>query len=277
MTLGETETTMRQRRQLAETAIAQATGGEWEAAVATNRELLELGQDPDAYNRLGKALAELGRHEEALEAYEAALERDATNRIAERNVARLRVLMGGSDGSGPGNGKPEKASASAFIEEMGKTGHARVINVGPARQLAPLSPGNAVELVLDGELLMARVGDSEIGQVEPRVGARLAKLMKGGNRYDAAITTVNGEEVRIIIREVFAHPDNFGKVSFPGAATGRPAGVRPDIRGSAVRYDDDGEESEELEEEQEEVEELDTTLPEFSAEPELEEELIEEP
>jgi hypothetical protein len=130
---------------------------------------------------------------------------------------------------------------------------------------------------LDGELLMARVGDSEIGQVEPRVGARLAKLMKGGNRYDAAITTVNGEEVRIIIREVFAHPDNFGKVSFPGAATGRPAGVRPDIRGSAVRYDDDGEESEELEEEQEEVEELDTTLPEFSAEPELEEELIEEP
>jgi hypothetical protein len=51
--------------------------------------------------------------------------------------------------------------------------------------------------------------------------------------------------------------------------------VRPDIRGSALRYDDE-EESEELEEEQEEVEELDTSLPEYSAEPELEEELIEE-
>ena len=215
--------------------------------------------------------------DEYLEAYEQALARDATNRIAERNVARLRVLLGGGNGSGPGNGKPEKASAADFIEEMGKTGHARVINVAAARHLAPLSPGDAVELALDGELLMARVGGTEIGQVEPRVGARLAKLMKGGNRYEAAITVMNGDEVRVIIREVFAHPDNFGKVSFPGSATARPSGVRPDIRGSALRYDDEGEESEELEEEPEEVEELDTSLPEFSAEPELEEELLEEP
>jgi tetratricopeptide (TPR) repeat protein len=277
MTLGDTETTMRQRRQLAETAITQATDGEWDAAVETNQQLLELGPDTDAYNRLGKALAELGRHDEALEAYEQALARDATNRIAERNVARLRVLLGGGNGSGPGNGKPEKASAADFIEEMGKTGHARVINVAAARHLAPLSPGDAVELARDGELLVARVGDTEIGQVEPRVGARLAKLMKGGNRYDAAITVVNGDEVRIIIREVFAHPDNFGKVSFPGSVAGRGSDVRPYIKGSALRYDDEGEESEELEEEPEEVEELDTSLPEFSAEPELEEELLEEP
>ena len=68
--------------------------------------------------------------------------------------------------------------------------------------------------------------------------------------------------MRIIIREAFAHPDNFGKVSFPGSSAARPSGVRPDIRGTALRYDDD-EESEELDEEQEEVEELDTTLPEY--------------
>jgi tetratricopeptide (TPR) repeat protein len=275
MTLQDTETTIRQRRHLAETAISQATHGEWEQAVETNRQLLELGPDTDGYNRLGKALAELGRHAEALEAYESALERDATNRIAERNVARLRVLLG-ADGNGPGNGKPEKASAADFIEEMGKTGHARVINVGPARQLAPLSPGDAVDLALEGELLIARVGEVEIGQVEPRVGARIGKLMKGGNRYEAAITVVNGDEVRIIIREVFAHPDNFGKVSFPGTVGTRGTDVRPYMKGSALRYDDE-EESEELEEEPEEVEELDTSLPEFSAEPELEEELLEEP
>ena len=100
--------------------------------------------------------------------------------------------------------------------------------------------------------------------------------MKGGNRYEAAITTVDRDEVRIIIHEVFAHPSNFGKVSFPASATARAGDVRPYIKGTALRYDDD-EESEELEEESEEVEELDTTLPEFSAEPDLEEELLEEP
>jgi tetratricopeptide (TPR) repeat protein len=275
MTLGDTDLTIRQRRQLAETAIAQATHGEWDAAVETNQQLLELGPDTDAYNRLGKALAELGRHAEALEAYERALERDATNRIAERNVARLRVLVG-AEAAAPENGKAEKASAAHFIEEMGKTGHARLINLAPARQLAPLTPGDAVELTLDGDLLVARVGDGEIGQVEPRVGARLAKLMKGGNRYEAAITVLDREEVRIIIREVFAHPDNFGKVSFPGSATARSGDVRPYMKGTPLRYDDE-EESEELDEEPEEVEELDTSLPEFSAEPELEEELLEEP
>ncbi len=101
---------------------------------------------------------------------------------------------------------------------MGKTGHARLINLLPAKQLAPLSAGDAVELVLDAGLLLAKVGEVEIGQVEPRIGSRLAKLMKGGNRYEAAITTVDRDEVRVIIHEAFASPANFGKVSFPGTS-----------------------------------------------------------
>ncbi len=275
MTLGETDSTGRQRRHLSELAIIQSTQGDWEEAVATNRQLLELGADTDTYNRLGKALAELGRNAEALEAYEKALERDATNRIAERNVARIRVMMAGET-TAVGDGKQEKATAAHFIEEMGKTGHARLINSPPAKQLASLSPGDAVELQLDGGLLGARVGDLEIGQVEPRVGTRLAKLIKGGNRYEAAITTVDRAEVRIIIHEVFADPENIGKVSFPGNSGTRAGDVRPYMKGTPLRYDDE-EESEENEEESEEVEELDTSLPEFSAEPDLEEELLEEP
>lgn len=275
MTLGETETTNRQRRHLTDVAIGQATRGEWEAAVATNREILEMGGDIDAYNRLGKALAELGQHAEALDAYQQALARDATNRIAERNVGRLQVIATGV-APAVSDEKLEKASAAHFIEEMGKTGHARLINLLPARELAPLSPGDAIVLTLDAGLLVARVGEIEIGQVEPRVGSRLAKLMKGGNRYEAAITTVDRDEVRVIIHEVFADPSNFGKVSFPGSTASRPGDVRPYIKGTPLRYDDE-EESEEVEEESEEVEELDTSLPEFSAEPDLEEELLEEP
>jgi tetratricopeptide (TPR) repeat protein len=277
MTVGDPQQT-RQRRLLQDAAIEAATRGDWESAADANRQLLELGGDVDAYNRLGKALSELGRYSEALEAYEHALERDSTNRIAQRNVDRLRVLADkqrAREARRGGDGKPEKAPAALFIEEMGKTGHARLINLTPPKALASLSAGDAVQLGVDGSRLVASIGETEIGQVEPRVAGRLVKLIEGGNRYEAALTVVHDDEVRIIIREVFAHPANFGKVSFPGAATGRAGEIRPYMKGT-LRYDEE-EETEELEEETEEVEELDTTLPEYSSEPELEEELIEEP
>ena len=277
MALGEADTTTRQRRQLADSAIAHATRGEWEEAVEANRALLELGPDIDASNRLGKALAELGRHAEALEAYEGALERDATNRIAQRNVERLRVLLAATKPEKNGKNRTGKAPATVFIEEMGKTGRARLVNLSAPRVLAPLSPGDAVELAVEGDQLIARVGDAVIGSVEPRIATRLLKLIADGNRYEAAITTIHeaGSDLTIIIREVFTHPVNFGKVSFPtlGGSTG---GVRPYMKGSALRYDDD-EEVEEADEDSEEVEELDTTLPEYSGEPDIEEELVEEP
>ena len=277
MAIGEADTTTRLRRQLGEAAIAHATRGEWEAAVDANRQLLELGPDIDGYNRLGKALAELGRHAEALEAYEQALERDATNRIAQRNVERLRLLSEAHKPASNGKGRPEKAPATVFIEEMGKTGRARLINLAAPRVLAPLSPGDAVQLDVDGEEMIARVGTATIGTVEPRIAARLLKLVATGNRYEAAITTIHeaGSDLTIIIREVFTHPTNFGKVSFPTLTAGGP-GVRPYMKGTALRYDDD-EEQEEVDEDSEEVEELDTSLPEYSAEPDDEEELADEP
>lgn len=278
MALGDADATTRHRRQLGETAIAQATRGEWEAAVETNRELTKLGPDVDAFNRLGKALAELGRNDEALAAYEQALERDGSNRIAQRNVERLRLVTAGAGPARDGGKAPSgKAPATVFIEEMGKTGRARLINLGPPRVLAPLSPGDALDLTVDGDTLVATGEGPAIGTVEPRIATRLLKLIAAGNRYEAAITTIHeaGGEVTIIIREVFTHPANFGKVSFPTLGASAPS-VRPYMKSSPLRYDDEDEEVE-ADEDAEEVEELDTTLPEYSGEPELEEELVEEP
>ena len=274
MTAGDPDATIRQRRQLADIAIGQATRGEWQAAVETNQQIIELGSDVDAYNRLGKALSELDRHPEALEAYQAALEREKTNRIAERNIERLEAFLTAADAA-RGDKHAARAPAALFIEEMGKTGSARLINLAPAKQLAPLSPGDAIELRAADEELEARVRGLKVGQVEPRVANRLLKLMAKGNRYEAALTTIRDDDLRLIIREVFAHPANFGTVSFPGASAGRTGDVRPYMKGTALRYDDD-DESEEVEEEPEEVEELDTSLPELSSEPDEEEELLEE-
>ncbi|MBI3749684.1 MAG: tetratricopeptide repeat protein, partial [Chloroflexi bacterium] len=82
----------RQKRQLADQAIAQASAAKWAEAAAINRKLLELGPDAESENRLAKALWELGELRAAREHYQTALALDPTNRIAERNIDRLKVL-----------------------------------------------------------------------------------------------------------------------------------------------------------------------------------------
>ena len=83
----------RLKRQLVEQAIAQASAADWGEAAETNKRLLELGPDSEAENRLAKALWEQGELGSAREHYQKALALDPTNRIAERNIDRLKVLM----------------------------------------------------------------------------------------------------------------------------------------------------------------------------------------
>ena len=54
-----------------------------------------------------------------------------------------------------------------------------------------------------------------LGQVEPRVGTRVARLTRGGNLYEAAVTSVEERELAIIIRETYKTPAQSGIVSFP--------------------------------------------------------------
>ena len=98
-----------------------------------------------------------------------------------------------------------------------------------------------------------------IGVVEPRVAARLLKLIADGNKYAAGVTSLGDKDVRIIIREVFQDPRNYGKVSFPTAA--KSTDLRPYTKGTLVREEMDLEEDLEDDEEDEEIEDLDRVLP----------------
>ena len=101
MTLGETDTTNRQRRQLADAAIHHATHGDWEAAVGgQSASCSSSDRTPMPTTASARRSPSSASTTSALEAYEQALARDATNRIAERNVERLRTLLAGGDGAG---------------------------------------------------------------------------------------------------------------------------------------------------------------------------------
>ena len=98
-----------------------------------------------------------------------------------------------------------------------------------------------------GSELGARSNGVAIGKVERAVAARLLKLMAEGNKYAAGVTSLGDKDVRIIIREVFQAPANYGKVSFPTAA--KASDLRPYTKGTLVREEMDLEEDLELDEE----------------------------
>jgi tetratricopeptide (TPR) repeat protein len=249
----------RQKRQLAEQAIAQAAASQWADAAETNQKLLELGADAESENRLAKALWELGELATAREHYQTALALDPTNRIAERNIDRLKVLLVAAGEKTVPAAEGSKAPVSIFVEETGKTGFAFLTDLADPRQLAQVNPGDAVELTPEGNRLIAISNGMRIGVVEPRVAARLLKLIADGNKYAAGVTSLGDKDVRIIIREIFQDPRNYGKVSFPTAA--KSTDLRPYTKGTLVREEMELEEDLEDDEEDEEIEDLDRVLP----------------
>ena len=249
----------RLKRQLTEQAIAAATSADWESAAELNRRILELGADSEAENRLAKAYWEMGELQTAREHYQAALALDPTNRIAERNINRLRMLLAEAGKKTVPAQKGSKAPVSIFVEETGKTGFAHLVDLADPRQLAQVNPGDAVELTPDGPRLAARANGKLIGFVEPRVAARLLKLIADGNKYTAGVTSIGERDVRIIIRETYQDQANYGKVSFPTAA--KVSDLRPYTKGTLVREEMELEEDLEEDEEDEEIEDIGRVLP----------------
>lgn len=229
----------RQQRQLTEQAIRLALESKWEEAVATNRQLQSLfPRDLSTLNRLGKALSELGQYVDARQAYTEALEVDPTNNIARKNLNRLATL---GDGVTAPRASHERMDPRLFIEETGKTGFTQLLDVAPRQTLGLLTAGDQVYLGRDGTTLWVLNAERErIGRVEPRLASRLLTFIEGGNQYAAGISELRDHDVRIIIRETFQHPSQFGKVSFPAKGGGET--VRAYTKESLVRHNDEEDE-----------------------------------
>jgi len=219
------------RQQLAKQAIDLAMQSRWEEAIAANKTIIaSFPDEPDTYNRLGKALTETGKIKEAREAYQRALELDPSNGIARKNLDRLSQMKAKAEPD-----KAQQVDTSLFIEEMGKTG---VTSLRPQNMklLATLSAGDEVALKpIANRLTVETMAGDYVSDVEPKLALRLTRLMEGGNKYAAAVAGVTPDAVRVIIKETFQHPTQVGKLSFPAGKAGDV--IRPYIRESMVRTD----------------------------------------
>ena len=108
------------RRQLAKEAIGLAMQSRWEEAASVNKSIIEsFPTDFSAYNRLGRALMELGEYSQAIKAYSRALELDPENTIAQKNLKRLALLEEASPNT---KGDHHRIVPHLFIEDTGRVG-----------------------------------------------------------------------------------------------------------------------------------------------------------
>lgn len=228
----------RLKKQWTDLAIKQAQSSQWDEAVLTNKNILQLfPTEPDAYNRLGKAHSELGQYAEARDAYSQTLVYSPKNTIAKKNLERLALLPESALQARPVAGRIDP---QLFIEEAGKTGLTELINLIPGSTLAQVAVGDRVQLHVIGHTILVRTGAGEdIGQIEPRLANRLINFMEGGNRYAAAVLAAENGQVRLIIHEEYQHPSMFGKVSFPSQGSGDT--IRAYIKDSILRRDHEDE------------------------------------
>ena len=204
----------RLKRQRSKQAIDLAMQGQWREAVVANKAIIEdFPRDVDAYNRLGKAYMELGEYPQSREAYRRAIELDPYNVIAKKNLQRLSYL--GEEEAGA-EGEPRRVEPQQFIEEIGKAGVVVLYQLAPKEIRAKMVAGDEVYLkISDTSLIVENSRGEYLGQVDPRHGQRLIKLMEGGNKYTAAVVSSTEEAMTVIIREVHQDPSQAGRLSFP--------------------------------------------------------------
>ena len=265
MTFSETEANnspaaaTRIRRQLAEQAIASAAAGKWAEAAETNRRLLEMAPEADAENRLAKALWELGELGSAREHYQLALALDPTNRIAERNIDRLRTLLVAAGEKTVPAQDGSKAPVRIFVEETGKTGFAHLIDLPDAKKLAQVNPGDSVEMTPEGNRLIAFSNGMRIGVEPPRAAPRLLILVDDDNYLPGGASPLAPHVLRIILHN-FHHPPRYDKNGCPPTGE-KSTDLRPYTKGTLLREDDEIEEDLKDDVEDEEITDLDRVLP----------------
>ncbi len=243
MAIFQGEERARLRRLKVEQAVSLAMQSRWAEAAELNEQIIEASpKDVEAHNRLGKAFMELGRFDDAREAYNHTLRLDPTNTIAQKNLGRLDKL---AEEEVPTDLPTGPVDPSLFIAETGRSTIASLIELAPPDVLAKMNAGDALSFdVQDKSISLLNAASEFVGKLEPKLRQRILRLVGMGNQYSAIVTAVDESALRVIIRETHRDPSMGNRPSFP--TTGDA--FRGYVRDSLLRYDlDDEEEDEDLE------------------------------
>lgn len=184
--------------ELAQKAISAALSGDWALAERLNKKITQTEPDNiEALNRLARSQSELSKVKEAEATYKKVLKLDRYNQIAQKAISRLEKRKTQKTAPSPA------ILETTFLEEPGKTKTVSLIHLGDAQVLAELDSGE--EVMLEGRrhrISVTTPNGRYIGRIPDDLSSRLIKLIKGGNKYQALVKSVDSNSVKIFIREL---------------------------------------------------------------------------
>ena len=209
------------KKEMTQKAIKLATEAKWPEAALMNQNIIEdFPWDLDAFNRLGKAFIEMGYKNKASKAFKCALTISSNSVIAKKNLDRLIKINDIKKQRDSRNGISNKN----YIEESGRTAITRLVNVSRQLDSLNLLAGDSVHLVLSSKSIKINdQNENALGSLEPKVGSRLRRLINGGNKYEANITSTEGKSISIIINELFRSSSQANMPSFMNKSETMPS------------------------------------------------------
>jgi tetratricopeptide (TPR) repeat protein len=192
---------------LAQEAINAALNGKWNQAIEFNSRLLTSNPgDIDSLNRLARAYAETGDLKKAKITCQKVLKLDTFNTIARHALEKWKTLRKSSGTLGSRLAETYSAPPSGpqtFLEEPGKTKIVSLLFLGGPKILAKLDAADEVKLDSHSHRVIITTTDGKyVGRLSDDLSARLKRLIKFGNEYQAYIKSVMPNEVKVLIREV---------------------------------------------------------------------------
>ena len=184
----------------AQRAIKAALAGKWNEAVEFNLQiLLQEPDNIDALNRLARAQASIGQTKKARKTWNKVLRLDRYNPIAKQQLEKLKSAAPSKTRMKPA----VSTSGETFLDEPGKTKTTQLVRLADAKKVMSLEPGQTVKLFPKKRLItvVTQSGDY-LGALPDDLSTHLARLIKGGNKYEALIRRVKKNTILVFLKEI---------------------------------------------------------------------------
>ncbi len=184
---------MSQALKLQHLAIKAAQQQDWEQATAYNKALLEIEpKDLKTKNRLAAAYLHQGQTKEARETLKQILKLDSTNKLAQKNLERLKNDQ---------RDNIPNFNRQYFIEEPGRSKLIELVRLGQEEVLDQVATGQKCQLDPKSNYISVTCDDQYLGALPKDISERLMPLIKSGNQYLCCVASRSSEHCQVYLKE----------------------------------------------------------------------------